>query len=259
MSVRPKKHLGQHFLTDAAIAERIAKSVAPAGLDAILEIGPGMGILTKPLMDGPVETWVAEIDHESVAYLQAQYPKLSPRILEGDFLRMDLRALFPGKQVGVIGNFPYNISSQILFRVLEFRDMVPAAGGMFQKEVAQRVASGPGTKDYGILSVLLQAYYEVTYLFTVDEGSFNPPPKVKSGVIQLIRRPEPLIKTPYQDFHRVVKTAFGQRRKTLRNALKGLTLAQPTELPYADQRAEQLTVAQFDEIAQALRRENQSK
>ena len=257
MNVRPKKHLGQHFLTDASIARRIAQSVAPEGLDAILEIGPGMGILTKPLLEGPVETWVAEIDHESVSYLQAHFPKLSQRILEGDFLKMDLRALFPGKQVGIIGNFPYNISSQILFRVLDFKDMIPAAGGMFQKEVAQRVASGPGSKDYGILSVVLQAYYEVTYLFTVDEGSFNPPPKVKTGVIQLIRRPHPLIATPYPPFLKVVKTAFGQRRKTLRNALKGLTLAQPTELPYADKRAEQLTVVQFDEIAQALRRENQ--
>jgi 16S rRNA (adenine1518-N6/adenine1519-N6)-dimethyltransferase len=252
MSVRPKKHLGQHFLTDAGIAERIARSLSTPGLDAILEIGPGMGILTTPLLQQPIPVWVAEIDPESVTYLQGHFPALAPRIIAGDFLRMDLRALFPQGNVGLIGNFPYNISSQILFKMLENKDLIPAAAGMFQKEVAQRVASGPGTKDYGILSVMLQAYYTVDYQFTVHEGSFNPPPKVKSGVIAMQRLATPQTSVPYPFLLRVVKAAFGQRRKTLRNALKGLTLALPTDLPYLDKRAEQLSVAQFDEIARRL-------
>jgi 16S rRNA (adenine1518-N6/adenine1519-N6)-dimethyltransferase len=195
---------------------------------------------------------VAEIDTESVAYLQQHFPPLAPRILAGDFLRMDLRTHFPEGRLGLIGNFPYNISSQILFKMLENKELIVSGAGMFQKEVAQRVASGPGTKDYGILSVVLQAYYRVEYQFTVNEGSFNPPPKVKSGVISMQRLENPQTLVPYPFFLRVVKSAFGQRRKTLRNALKGLTLALPTDLPYMDLRAEQLSVAQFDEIARRL-------
>jgi 16S rRNA (adenine1518-N6/adenine1519-N6)-dimethyltransferase len=252
MSVRPKKHLGQHFLTDAGIAERIASSLPTEGLSAILEIGPGMGILTQPLLQQSLPLWVAEIDTESVAYLQQHFPPLAPRILAGDFLRMDLKTLFPEGRLGLIGNFPYNISSQILFKMLENKELIVSGAGMFQKEVAQRVASGPGTKDYGILSVVLQAYYRVEYQFTVNEGSFNPPPKVKSGVISMQRLENPQTLVPYPFFLRVVKSAFGQRRKTLRNALKGLTLALPTDLPYMDLRAEQLSVAQFDEIARRL-------
>jgi 16S rRNA (adenine1518-N6/adenine1519-N6)-dimethyltransferase len=252
MSVRPKKHLGQHFLTDAGIAERIASSLPTEGLSAILEIGPGMGILTQPLLQQSLPLWVAEIDTESVAYLQQHFPTLAPRILAGDFLRMDLKTLFPEGRLGLIGNFPYNISSQILFKMLENKELIVSGAGMFQKEVAQRVASGPGTKDYGILSVVLQAYYRVEYQFTVNEGSFNPPPKVKSGVISMQRLENPQTLVPYPFFLRVVKSAFGQRRKTLRNALKGLTLALPTDLPYMDLRAEQLSVAQFDEIARRL-------
>ncbi|MBI3135795.1 MAG: 16S rRNA (adenine(1518)-N(6)/adenine(1519)-N(6))-dimethyltransferase RsmA [Bacteroidetes bacterium] len=230
MSVKPKKHLGQHFLKDETICQRIADAIVPAGrFSKVLEIGPGTGALTKFLLNRTdFETSVIEIDTESVAYLQIHYPQLGNRIYSNDFLHTDPVALMGTEPFAVVGNFPYNISTQILFRVLEFKDQVPEVVGMFQKEVAMRIAEGPGSRDYGIISVFLQAYYDIEYLFTVDEHVFYPPPKVKSGVIRLIRNKTASLPCDEKLFTRIVKTAFGQRRKTLRNSLK----------PFADQRKE---------------------
>ncbi len=250
--VRAKKHLGQHFLTDESIAERIANVVPFDGVNKVLEIGPGMGVMTKYLMAMPeVETWVVEIDDESVSYLKANYNKLSARIIEEDFLRWNPTAVFGEEPFALVGNFPYNISSQIVFKVLESRDQIPLFGGMFQKEVAQRLCAGPGSKVYGILSVLCQAYYELTYDFTVPPTVFNPPPKVESGVMHMVRREEePGIS--YKLLKRGVKAAFGQRRKTLRNALKVLNLPEGFEHPLLSQRAEQLSYQEFVELLNAI-------
>lgn len=249
--VRAKKHLGQHFLTDERIAERIAETLSGNGYNRVLEIGPGMGVLTQFLMNKEWETWVVELDGESVTWLQAHYPKLSGRILHEDFLRFDFSRVFGVDKFAVIGNFPYNISSQIVFKVLDLRDRIPEFAGMFQKEVAARIATGPGSKEYGILSVLTQAYFDVEYLFTVDEHVFNPPPKVKSGVIRMVRKAE----DPDVEFGRlktVVKTAFNQRRKTMRNALKSLTFehTERTE-SMMSLRAEQLGYEEFIELTNA--------
>ncbi len=250
--VRAKKHLGQHFLTDKNIAEKIAHSLTGNGYTKAIEIGPGMGVLTQYLLEMPHETWVAEIDTESVAYLKAHYPNLSPRIIEGDFLKLNLNNYFT-EPFAVIGNFPYNISSQILFKVLDFKELIPEAVGMFQKEVAERVASEKGSKTYGILSVLLQAYYDIEYLFTVHENVFNPPPKVKSGVIRLIRKENYSLACDEKLFFRVVKTAFNQRRKTLRNALKTFNLEPHiSSQEIFNFRAEQLSVQQFIELTQLI-------
>lgn len=253
--VRAKKHLGQHFLTNAGIAEKIARSLnGHNGYKILLEIGPGTGALTKYLHElTPYELWLSEIDTESVEYLQQHYPNLEDRILSNDFLQMDLGAQFNGNPVGIIGNFPYNISSQILFRVFDQRDQVPEVVGMFQKEVAQRIASGPGNKDYGILSVLLQAFYHIEYLFSVSEGSFNPPPKVKSGVIRLRRNDVAELSCKTEDFFRVVKTTFNQRRKTIRNSAR--PLLQPdseTTHPLFDRRPETLSVHEFEQLTGLL-------
>lgn len=249
--VRAKKHLGQHFLKDEQIASDIADSLSLQGYERVLEIGPGMGVLTQFLLKKDVETWVVELDGESVTWLQAHYPKLSDRILHTDFLRHDFGKHFNGEPYAVIGNFPYNISSQIVFKVLDNRERVPEFAGMFQKEVAQRIATPPGSKEYGILSVLCQAYYDVEYLFTVDENVFNPPPKVKSGVIRMIRKPE----APEIDFKRfktVVKAAFNQRRKTLRNALKSLPFQHTPETEsLLNKRAEQLHFEEFIQLTNA--------
>ena len=249
--VRAKKFLGQHFLTDESIAERIARSLTGRTAN-LLEIGPGMGVLTKYLVDDARYRFKAiELDTESVDYLHRHYPTLD--VIEGDFLRLDLSKIFDNATFSIIGNFPYNISSQILFRVFEQRCSVPEVVGMFQKEVAERVAAGPGSKTYGILSVLLSAFYNIEYLFTVHENVFNPPPKVKSAVIRLTRNDVTKLNCDEKLFVQVVKTGFNQRRKTLRNALKPLNLSLdniPDDL--LAKRAEQLSVADFTLITNKL-------
>jgi 16S rRNA (adenine1518-N6/adenine1519-N6)-dimethyltransferase len=245
--VKPKKHLGQHFLINVGVAQKIAQSLTGHGdYKLLLEIGPGTGALTKHLIPlEQFELWLSEIDDESVEFLNLTYPHLSSRILGSDFLQLDLEAQFH-QPVGIIGNFPYNISSQILFRVFDQKDLVPEVVGMFQKEVAQRIASGPGTKDYGILSVLLQAFYNIEYLFSVSEGSFNPPPKVKSGVIRLRRNDVKELECGQRAFVNVVKTTFNQRRKTIRNSARSLcSPSSEVNNPLFDRRPETLSVAEF--------------
>ena len=250
MEVKAKKFLGQHFLTDETVAQRIVGSLSPS-VGSLLEVGPGMGVLTKYLIANEYPDFkVIEIDRESVAYLHAHFPTL--KIIEGDFLKINLTSLFH-VPFALIGNFPYNISSQILFRVYEGRNVVTEVVGMFQKEVAERVAAQPGNKAYGILSVLLSAFYQIDYLFSVSEGVFNPPPKVKSGVIRLVRNDVTHLECDEELFLRVVKAGFNQRRKTLRNALRQLSLSLdrvPADLLAS--RAEQLSVAQFVELTNLL-------
>ena len=248
--VRAKKFLGQHFLTDESIASRIVDSLSPES-HRVLEIGPGMGVLTKYLIDRPdTDFHVVEIDRESVAWLHDHYPTL--HVIEGDFLKLDLTTLFHDTYA-IIGNFPYNISSQILFRVFECRNEVSEVVGMFQKEVAERVTEGPGSKTYGILSVLLGAFFEVEYLFTVHEHVFNPPPKVKSAVIRLTRNNVTRLECDEQLFVQVVKAGFNQRRKTLRNALRsaGLAIDAVPEETLA-KRAEQLSVDEFITLTKTI-------
>lgn len=246
MNVKPKKHLGQHFLKDQSIAQRIAESLTGNGYSKALEIGPGMGVLTQFLLQQEnIDTEVVEIDTESVEYLTQHFPALRGKIHSKDFLKFPLTDITTD-QIAIIGNFPYNISSQILFKVYEFRSQVPELVGMFQREVARRVASGPGSKEYGILSVLLQAYYSIEYLFTVDENVFLPPPKVKSGVIRMIRKENIRLDCDEKYFKTVVKTAFNQRRKTMRNSLR--SLVQDKNLlqhPVFTKRPEQLTTEEF--------------
>ena len=250
--VTPKKALGQHFLTDEEIARRIVDSLQ-ASSHQVLEIGPGMGVLTRYLLQrSDINLRVVEIDRESVAYLQQHFPALVNRILSADFLKLPLADLYPDS-VCIIGNFPYNISSQILFKILENKDLVPETVGMFQKEVAERVASAPGKKMYGILSVLLQAFFDIEYLFTVHEHSFNPPPKVKSAVIRITRNPEKKLHCDETLFKNVVKTAFNQRRKTLRNSLKTFTFNSDfKENELLTKRPEQLSVAEFETICENI-------
>jgi 16S rRNA (adenine1518-N6/adenine1519-N6)-dimethyltransferase len=252
--VRPKKNLGQHFLTDLGIARRIADTVDACPDIPVLEIGPGMGVLTQYLVEKPREVKAVEIDDESVAYLHATYPKLEGKILGEDFLRMDLHEVFGGRPFVLTGNYPYDISSQIFFKMLDYKDLIPCCTGMIQREVAQRIASAPGNKAYGILSVMIQAWYDVEYLFTVDEGVFNPPPKVKSAVIRMTRNGVTDLGCDEALFRRVVKTVFNQRRKMLRVSLKPLFAG--GAMPSADffaqdimtRRPEQLTVAQFVDL-----------
>ena len=256
MSVRAKKHLGQHFLNDENIARKIADLLSFQGYDRVLEIGPGMGVLTKYLLARTEGLSVIELDRESVDYLSSQFPGLKGRILQGDFLKLDLEQAFDGHQVAIIGNFPYNISSQILFRVIRYRHLVPEFGGMFQKEVAQRIAEGPGSKTYGILSVITQAFYDVEYLFTVPPGVFSPPPKVDSGVIRLVRKDDIGLPVDPDFFFKVVKTAFNQRRKTLRNSLKSLGISDKfSEDAIFARRPEQLSVEEFLELTKKLARD----
>lgn len=255
--VRPKKALGQHFLTDLDIARRIALTLEPTSSLPTIEVGPGMGVLTRFLLDEGLDLKVVEIDTESIDYLRDEFPDLDGRIIDRDFLALDLRDVFPGATaINVIGNYPYNISSQIFFHILEYRDLVECCSGMLQREVAQRIAAAPGTKARGILSVLLQAWYDVEYLFTVDENVFNPPPKVKSGVIRLTRRRDVTdLGCDEALFKRVVKTSFGQRRKTLRNSLRPLFGAAgipPAAEPMMGMRPEQLSVAQFIELTNII-------
>jgi 16S rRNA (adenine1518-N6/adenine1519-N6)-dimethyltransferase len=251
MSVKAKKHLGQHFLTDKNICEKIAKQYQNE-CKRVLEIGPGMGALTSYLLDDGLDVWVMEIDSESVDYLKEVFERLEGKILEKDFLKVNLTEIMGEEPFGVVGNFPYNISSQILFKCIEYRNQIPEIMGMFQKEVAQRVAEKPGSKQYGILSVLLQAYYDIEYCFTVDEHVFNPPPKVKSGVIRCVRNSRTSLPCDEKLFKQVVKMGFNQRRKTLRNSVKPLLNGNILDHEYMALRPEVLSVDQFIELTQMI-------
>lgn len=257
--VKPKKSLGQHFLKDEDVARRIAASIDGFDNLPVVEVGPGMGVLTKYLAAKHHDLNVVEIDTESVQWLREHLAALShSAIVEGDFLRLNLEDFFPGKKICVIGNYPYNISSQIFFHVLDFRDKVECCAGMLQKEVAERLAAAPGTKARGILSVLLQAWYNVEYLFTVDETVFDPVPKVKSGVVRMTRNHVTALPCDEKTFKNVVKTTFGQRRKTLRNSVKPLAPPDWKPLPPVEallgMRPEQLSVDQFIELTLALQK-----
>ena len=250
--VRPKKNLGQHFLTDLSIAKRIADTVDACPDIPVLEVGPGMGVMTQYLVEKPRPLRVVEIDRESVDYLNENFPRLRDNIIGDDFLRMDLRTLFDGGQFVLTGNYPYDISSQIFFKMLDNRDLIPCCTGMIQREVALRMASKPGNKQYGILSVLIQAWYDVEYLFTVEPDVFNPPPKVQSAVIRMTRNKVQKLDCNEQLFKQVVKTTFNQRRKMLRVSLKQMLPADAAILTeHADMltlRPEQLTIEQFVEL-----------
>ena len=251
--VKAKKHLGQHFLKDESIAAAIADTLNFKGYNDILEIGPGMGVLTKYLLEKPTNTYVIEIDTQSVTYLETNFPKLEGKIISKDFLKYNINEIFEGRQFAIIGNFPYNISTQIVFRTLEYRNQIPEFAGMFQKEVAERICEKKGTKTYGILSVLVQAFYDAEYLFTVDETVFNPPPKVKSGVLRLRRKEDFTLPCSEKLFFTVVKTAFQQRRKTMRNSLKTLNFSDSLrEDTIFDLRPEQLSTEQFIALTQKI-------
>ena len=254
--VKPKKSLGQHFLTDLNIARAIAETLDKYTGMPVLEVGPGMGVLTRFLLAQGHDLTVVELDHESVEYLQENFPELKERIVEKDFLKLDLSTLFPG-DFCVIGNYPYNISSQIFFKILDYKDRVPCCSGMIQKEVAERMAASPGSKTYGILSVLLQAWYDIEYLLTVPEHVFNPPPKVKSAFIRMTRNRVRQLGCDERLFKQIVKTAFNQRRKTLRNSLRSLVGKECEILSETifDERPERLSVEQFIGLTNLL--ENQ--
>ena len=247
--VKPKKALGQHFLKDLQIAQRIADTLADYKGTPVLEIGPGMGVLTQYLLDAEHDLKVVELDREWVAYLEQNFPDLKGRIIAQDFLKLDLSQLYPGKFC-VIGNYPYNISSQIFFKVLDYKEQIPCCSGMIQKEVAERLAAAPGSKTYGIISVLLQAWYDIEYLFTVSEQVFNPPPKVKSAVIRMTRNRRTDLGCDEKLFKTLVKTTFNQRRKTLRNSIKPILGKEfpDYDLPVFNKRPEQLSVEQFIEL-----------
>ncbi len=260
--VRPKKFLGQHFLKDLKVARDIADTVDLFPELPILEVGPGMGVLTQFLIEKNRELKVVEVDFESVEYLRQNYPSLEDHIIEDDFLKMHLDRLFDGRPFVLTGNYPYNISSQIFFKMLDNKDQIPCCTGMIQKEVAERIAAGPGSKTYGILSVLIQAWYRVEYLFTVEPGVFNPPPKVKSAVIRMTRNDTTELGCDPRLFKQVVKTTFNQRRKTLRNSIKPI-LGKECPLTAEEifnKRPEQLSVAQFidltNRVEQALKEMN---
>ncbi len=254
MTVRAKKHLGQHFLTDKNICQKIANSYSKFhNCTKVLEIGPGMGALTEFLLKREdLDVHVMDIDTESIAYLQKHFPQLEGKIIEADFLRVDLKKVMGTEPFAVVGNFPYNISSQILFKCLDHRDQIPEIMGMFQKEVAERVAEKPGTKTYGIMSVLLQAFYDIEYCFTVDEHVFNPPPKVKSGVIRCTRNERDQFPCDEKLFIQVVKMSFNQRRKTIRNSVKQLISGTDFDHPFLTLRPEVLLVDQFIELTKAI-------
>lgn len=250
--VKPKKHLGQHFLEDMSIAQRIGDSLTLHGdYKRVLEIGPGTGALTQFLLEKDYLTEVVEVDRESVQFLGMKYPDL--KVYDENFLKMDF-SKFNGEQIAVVGNFPYNISSQILFKVLEERDTVPEVVGMFQKEVAERIAEGPGSKVYGILSVLLQAYYDIEYLFTVEPEVFNPPPKVKSGVIRLKRNNVQQLDCDEKLFKTIIKATFNQRRKMVRSSIKGLLHGKVIESEFLTERPEQMSVADFVKLTNTVER-----
>lgn len=257
-TVRAKKHLGQHFLNDKNAAQKIVEALDPKlGFSQVLEVGPGMGVLSDFLLQKEeYETYLIDVDEESIAYLDDKYPQLGKRLIHGDFLNLDFSKYF-GEKMAVIGNFPYNISSQILFKILDERQRVVQMTGMFQKEVAERCTAKAGSKEYGILSVFLQAYYKVEYLFTVKAGAFNPPPKVLSGVIRMTRNDREQLNCDEKLFWRVVKAGFNQRRKTLRNSLSVVVPKDKmSDNPLYELRAERLTVDDFvgltNEIANSL-------
>ena len=252
-NIQPKKSLGQHFLKDFSVAERIAGVIAPFPDLPVLEVGPGTGVLTQFLLKNERDLTLVELDKDSVAYLNKHYPALKDRIIEADFLKLDLNGLFPNSFC-VIGNYPYNISSQIFFKVLDYKDKIPCCAGMLQKEMAERMASRPGKKAYGIISVLLQAWYDIEYLFTVEPEVFDPPPKVKSAVIRITRNARTDLGCDEALFKTVVKTAFNQRRKTLRNSLKTLLEKDNpiSTLPVFDRRPEQLSVEEFVELTKLV-------
>lgn len=257
--VKAKKHLGQHFLTDLSIAQNIVNGLTLFGdYKNVIEIGPGMGVLTQFLIQKKeFQTHLIDIDSESIIYLKKHFNELENYIYEGDFLNMQLENMIGKEPLAIIGNFPYNISTQILFRILDYKDQIPEVVGMFQKEVAERVASKPGSKVYGITSVLMQAYYDVEYLFTVDENVFNPPPKVKSGVIRLKRNSNKKLSCNEAFFKTIVKTSFNQRRKTLSNSLKPFLNADLKEEPIFRLRPEQLSVEAFVSLTNMLESLNQ--
>ncbi len=253
MKVKPKKSLGQHFLANREIARRISDAllVADGTVMNVLEVGCGTGALTQHLLQrSDILLKGIEIDGESIAYLRENLPAIMPRLYEADFLKSDLRKIFPEGDFCVIGNFPYNISSQIFFKILEYKDDVPQVVGMLQKEVAERLSSGPGNKSYGILSVLLQAWYDIEYLFTVGENEFIPPPKVKSAVIRLRRNGRTELGCDESRFKQIVKAAFNQRRKTLRNSLKAIWVEVPER--YAGLRPEQMSVEDFIDLTKMI-------
>ena len=259
-SVKPKKNLGQHFLTDLNIAKRIADTVDACPDIPILEIGPGMGVLTQYLVEKSREVKAVEIDAESVAYLNEDFPTLKDNILGADFLRMHLEEVFDGRQFVLTGNYPYDISSQIFFKMLDYKDLIPCCTGMIQREVALRIAAQPGNRTYGILSVLIQAWYDVEYLFTVDENVFNPPPKVKRAVIRMTRNAVENLGCNEALFKRVVKTVFNQRRKMLRVSLRQLFAGMPASPEFYAQemftrRPEQLSVAEFVQLTNMVEQE----
>ena len=257
MSVKPKKYLGQHFLKDENIAKKIADTLSEIDYDTVLEIGPGMGVLTKYLLEKKYTTYVIEIDKESVAYLKAHYLNLSERIISENFLKIEISDYFQNKSIAIIGNFPYNISTQIIFKTLENKQQIPELCGMFQKEVAKRITEKKGSKVYGILSVLTQAFYHTEYLFTVPPTVFDPPPKVDSGVIRLTRKKDFVLPVNEQLFYKVVKTAFNQRRKTLRNSLKSFNLSDKLrEDTIFAERPEQLSVEEFINLTQRIANED---
>ena len=252
MSVKPKKHLGQHFLWDKNIAQKIVEAFKPAPSDKVLEIGPGKGVLTEYLLEYFEERlYAVEIDKESAEYLLVEYPELEKFLIEKDFLKLDMEAYFSG-DVSIIGNFPYNISSQIFFKILEYRNKIPFVIGMIQKEVADRIVAPPGSKTYGILSVLLQAYYNLDILFPVGPKSFTPPPKVNSAVIRLQRNETQALDCNEKLFFSVVKQSFNQRRKIIKNSLKSFLLNLETENEILQKRPEQLSVDDFVEITRLI-------
>jgi len=261
MQVRAKKNLGQHFLTDLSIAERIADTLSDYRDLPVLEVGPGMGVLTQFLLQKGYDTKVVELDGESVSYLKVNYPvSLDKRIIEADFLKLKLEETFDNKPFSLIGNYPYNISSQIFFKVVDYRDLIPCCSGMIQKEVAERLAAKPGSKTYGILSVLIQVWYNVEYCFTVGNHVFNPPPKVESAVIKMVRNNVKSLPCEEKDLRTLVKNAFGMRRKTLRNCLRQIIHEwQPEKAEEIlaeelfNKRAEQISVQEFIDLTVRLK------
>ncbi len=250
--VRPKKHLGQHFLTDQSIAKRITDSLSTEACRSVIEVGPGKGVLTEFLLERQdIDLVPVEIDHESVEFLHNQFPALQKTLVEADFLALDLQTIFQG-DFRIIGNFPYNISSQIFFKVLDHKDQVKEVVCMIQKEVAERIASPPGSKEYGILSVLLQTWFKIDYLFSVKPGSFFPVPNVQSAVIRLVRNNRTELGVDQKKFKIVVKTSFNQRRKMLRNSVKSLLNADVMENPLFQKRPEQLSVEEFIELTRFI-------
>ena len=260
-TVKPKKFLGQHFLTDLSVAQRIADTIDACPDIPVLEVGPGMGVLTQYIIPKGREFKVVEIDFDSVPYLHEHFPQLGDNIIEGDFLQMNLHEVFGGRPFVLTGNYPYNISSQIFFKMVENKDLIPCCTGMIQKEVAERMAASPGSKTYGVLSVLIQAWYDVEYLFTVNENVFNPPPKVKSAVIRLTRNGKSTLGCDEQLFRRIVKTVFTMRRKMMRNGMKQILGKDSPMLadPIFTQRPEQLSVQDYIDLTNRVSSELNSQ